>query len=52
MMEIQKIAESTTLADSKSVKIALKQMKKVPTHELHYYLGSGPNKRIPIAAGL
>ena len=38
MMEIQKIAESTTLADSESVKIALKRMKKVPTHELHYYL--------------
>ncbi len=37
-MEVQKISESTTLSDKASVELALKRLKKVPEHELHFYL--------------
>jgi len=38
MMKIQEIAKQASLADSESVKHALKEMRKVPEHELHFYL--------------
>jgi hypothetical protein len=38
MMKLQGIAKETNLADSESVKQALQKMRKVPEHELHFYL--------------
>lgn len=37
-MLLQKIAEQTTISDSASVESALARLKKVPEHELHFYL--------------
>ena len=38
MMKLQQIAERTNISDSESVKAALKELRKVPEHELHFYL--------------
>lgn len=38
MMGVQKISESTTLSNEASVASALEKLKKVPEHELHFYL--------------
>lgn len=38
MMKLQQIAEKTNISDSESVKAALKELRKVPEHELHFYL--------------
>lgn len=38
MMQVQKIAEETTISDSESVQQALRRLRKVPEHELQFYL--------------
>lgn len=37
-MQLQEIADKTTISDSESVRLALNKLKKVPEHELHFYL--------------
>ena len=37
-MQIQEIAKGVRFEDSDSVKLALKKMRKVPEHELHFWL--------------
>ena len=37
-MKIQEIAKHARFEDSTSVQVALKAMRKVPQHELHFYL--------------
>jgi hypothetical protein len=38
MMQLQRIAEETRISDSNSVKGALVRLRKVPEHELQFYL--------------
>lgn len=38
MMLLQEISERTTLSDANSMAVALKDLKKVPEHEIHFYL--------------
>lgn len=37
-MQLQTIAESVSLSDPDSVKIAMAKLRRVPDHELHFYL--------------
>lgn len=38
MMQLQQISEETTISDAESVEGALTKLKKVPEHELQYFL--------------
>jgi hypothetical protein len=38
MMQVQKISEETSISDESSVRRALDKLRKVPEHELQYYL--------------